>query len=141
MKKIVYALLLAVVCCGVFSCNEKPKSYRFVKVTNDGKEEVEKVVERLCTGTHRLEKSTFECLTKEADGSDFNESDNIRVLKAIAEHTRAGGYVNLEDIDVDFAPEKLKSILDNLYARRVISKQDKGYSINVKLFVKWILNN
>lgn len=106
-----------------------------------GKEEVEKVVERLCTGTHRLEKSTFECLTKEADGSDFNESDNIRVLKAIAEHTRAGGYVNLEDIDVDFAPEKLKSILDNLYARRVISKQDKGYSINVKLFVKWILNN
>ena len=106
-----------------------------------GKEEVEKVVERLCTGTHRLEKSTFECLTKEADGSDFNESDNIRVLKAIAEHTRAGGYVNLEDIDVDFAPEKMKSILDNLYARRVISKQDKGYSINVKLFVKWILNN
>ena len=38
MKKIVCALLLAVVCCGVFSCNEKPKSYRFVKVTNDGKE-------------------------------------------------------------------------------------------------------
>jgi 16S rRNA (uracil1498-N3)-methyltransferase len=43
MKKIVCALLLAVVCCGVFSCNEKPKSYRFVKVTNDGKEEVENI--------------------------------------------------------------------------------------------------
>ena len=43
MKKIVFALLLAVVCCGVFSCNEKPKSYRFVKVTADGKEEVEKI--------------------------------------------------------------------------------------------------
>ena len=106
-----------------------------------GKEEVEIVAERLCTGTHRLEKSTFECLTKEADGSDFNEADNIRVLKAIAEHTRAGGYVNMEDLHVDFAPEKLKSVLGNLYDRRVISRQDKGYSINVKLFVKWILNN
>lgn len=106
-----------------------------------GKEEIEIVAERLCTGTHRLEKSTFECLTKEADGSDFNEADNIRVLKAIAEHTRAGGYVNMEDLHVDFAPEKLKSVLGNLYDRRVISRQDKGYSINVKLFVKWILNN
>jgi len=106
-----------------------------------GKEEIEIVAERLCTGTHRLEKSTFECLTKEADGSDYNEADNIRVLKAIAEHTRAGGHVNMEDLNVDFPPEKLKSVLENLYARRVISKQDKGYSINVKLFVKWILNN
>jgi hypothetical protein len=106
-----------------------------------GKEEIEIVAERLCTGTHRLEKSTFECLTKEADGSDFNEGDNIRVLKAIAEHTRAGGHVNMEDLNIDFSQEKLKSVLDNLYARRVISKQDKGYSINVKLFVKWILNN
>lgn len=106
-----------------------------------GKKEIEIVAERLCTGTHRLEKSTFECLTKEADGSDFNEADNIRVLKAIAEHTRAGGYVNMEDLHVDFAPEKLKSVLGNLYDRRVISRQDKGYSINVKLFVKWILNN
>ena len=43
MKKIVYGLLLAVVCCGVFSCNEKPKSYKFVKVTTDGKEEVESI--------------------------------------------------------------------------------------------------
>lgn len=106
-----------------------------------GKEEFEIVAERLCTGTHRLEESTFECLTKEADGSDFNEADNKIVLKAIAEHTRAGGYVNMDDLHVDFAPEKLKSVLGNLYDRRVISKQDKGYSINVKLFVKWILNN
>ena len=106
-----------------------------------GKEEIGIVAERLCTGTHRLEESTFECLTKEADGSDFNEHDNKRVLKAIAEHTRAGGYVNIEDLHIDFPQEKLKSVLDNLYDRRVISRQDKGYSINVKLFVKWILNN
>lgn len=106
-----------------------------------GKEEVEIVAERLCTGTHRLEKSTFECLTKEADGSDFNEADNTKVLKAIAENTRAGGHVNIEALDVDVSKEQLISVLDNLYARRVISKQNDGYSINVKLFVKWILNN
>ena len=47
----------------------------------------------------------------------------------------------MEDLHVDFAPEKLKSILGNLDDRRVISRKDKGYSINVKLFVKWILNN
>ena len=106
-----------------------------------GKEEVEKVAERLCTGTHRLEKSTFECLTKEADGSVFNQKDNEKVLKAIAENTRAGGYVNIKDLDVGFSQEKLKSVLGNLYDRRVISKQDENYSIYVKLFVKWILNN
>lgn len=43
MKKFFSVLLLAVVCCGVFSCNEKPKSYKFVKITADGKEEVEKI--------------------------------------------------------------------------------------------------
>ena len=47
----------------------------------------------------------------------------------------------IEDLHIDFPQEKLKSVLDNLYDRRVISRQDKGYSINVKLFVKWILNN
>lgn len=114
----------------------------FEKNTNVvGKEEIEAVAERLCTGTHRLEPSTFECLTKEADGSVFNEGDNIRVLKAIAERTRAGGHVNMEDLNVDYSQDKLKNVLDNLYARRVISKQNEGYSINVKLFVKWILNN
>lgn len=111
------------------------------KTTIVGKEEIEKVAERLCTGTDRLEPSTFECLTKEADGSDFCEADNIKVLKAVAECTRAGGHVNIEDIEVNLTSEQLKSVLDNLCARRVISKHDNGYSINVKLFVKWILNN
>lgn len=106
-----------------------------------GRDEVEIVAERLCTGTHRLEKSTFECLTKEADGSDFNENDNEKVLRAIAKRTRAGGHVNIEDLAIDLSKEQLISVLDNLYARRVISKQNDGYSINVKLFVKWILNN
>ena len=42
MKKIVSILMVAVVCCCVISCNEKPKDYSFVKVPPDGKEEVEK---------------------------------------------------------------------------------------------------
>ena len=43
MKKILSIVMVALMCCLVFSCNEKPKSYRFVKVTTDGKEEVENI--------------------------------------------------------------------------------------------------
>ena len=36
MKKILSILMVALVCCVVFSCNEKPRHYRFVKVTASG---------------------------------------------------------------------------------------------------------
>lgn len=106
-----------------------------------GKEDIENVANLLCTGTNRLEPSTFECLTKEADGSDFNEEDNIKILRCIAESTRAGGHVKINDLNIGYPRERLSDLLDNLYTRRVVSKHDDGYSINVKLFVKWILNN
>lgn len=104
-----------------------------------GKEDIENVANLLCTGTSRLEPSTFECLTKEADGSDFNEEDNIKILRCIAESTRAGGHVKINDLNIGYPRERLSDLLDNLYTRRVVSKHDDGYSINVKLFVKWIL--
>ena len=45
MKKILSAIVLAALCCGMFSCNEKPpQNYKIVKVLNDGKEEVEELV-------------------------------------------------------------------------------------------------
>lgn len=106
-----------------------------------GKEDIENVANLLCTGTSRLEPSTFECLTKEADGSDFNEEDNIKILRCIAESTRAGGHVKINDLNIGYPRKRLSDLLDNLYTRRVVSKHDDGYSINVKLFVKWILNN
>jgi hypothetical protein len=44
MKRLFLISILAAVCCGCFvSCNEKPTHYRFVKVLNDGKEEVEQL--------------------------------------------------------------------------------------------------
>lgn len=122
-------------------CTRLVDYLNFKKSRTVGKEEIETVADRLCIGTDRLEPSTFECLTKEADGSEFYENDNRKVLKAIAEQTRAGGHVNMEDLDVDMTQEHLKEVLNNLYSRRVISKQGEDYSINVKLFVKWILNN
>ena len=122
-------------------CTRLVDYLNFKKSRTVGKEEIETVADRLCTGTDRLEPSTFECLTKEADGSDFYENDNKKVLKAIAKQTRAGGHVNMEDLDVDMPQEHIKEVLNNLYSRRVISKQGEDYSINVKLFVKWILNN
>ena len=44
MRKII-AIIVAVAACGCLltSCNEKPKSYRFVKVMDDGKEEVQDI--------------------------------------------------------------------------------------------------
>ncbi len=122
-------------------CTRLVDYLNFKKSRTVGKEEIETVADRLCTGTDRLEPSTFECLTKEADGSDFYENDNKKVLKAIAEQTRAGGHVNMEDLYVDMPQDHIKEVLNNLYSRRVISKQGEDYSINVKLFVKWILNN
>lgn len=122
-------------------CTRLVDYLNFKKSRTVGKEEIETVADRLCTGTDRLEPSTFECLTKEADGSDFYENDNKKVLKAIAEQTRAGGRVNMEDLVVEMPQEHLKNVLNNLYSRRVISKQGEDYFINVKLFVKWILNN
>ena len=45
MKKLLSAIVLAALCCGMFSCNEKPpQNYKIVKVLNDGKEEVEELV-------------------------------------------------------------------------------------------------
>ena len=45
MKKLLSAFVLAALCCGMFSCNEKPpQNYKIVKVLNDGKEEVEELV-------------------------------------------------------------------------------------------------
>ena len=44
MRKLFCAILVAAVCCGcLVSCNEKPRSYRFVKVMPDGKEVVETI--------------------------------------------------------------------------------------------------
>ena len=44
MRNLFYAVIVAAVCCGcLVSCNEKPKSYRYVKVMPDGKEVVEKI--------------------------------------------------------------------------------------------------
>ena len=41
MNKILSLVVVAVMCCCVMSCNEKPKSYRFVQVNKDGSEKVE----------------------------------------------------------------------------------------------------
>ena len=44
MKKIITLAILAAIACGCLtSCNEKPKSYKFVIVGQDGKEKVEEI--------------------------------------------------------------------------------------------------
>ena len=98
MKKIVSVLLLAVVCCCLFSCNEKPKNYRFVKVANDGKEEVEKIEAKNDTDAlklyfDRMEKIILANIGKQEepfkamyvispDGDTLNT--NAKLLEAVA---------------------------------------------------------
>ena len=43
MKKLLYILLVALVCGTVVSCNEKPTHYRFVQINPDGTEKVENI--------------------------------------------------------------------------------------------------
>ena len=43
MKKIIPILIAAIALSCLWSCNEKPKSYRFVKKMKDGTEQVEKI--------------------------------------------------------------------------------------------------
>jgi hypothetical protein len=41
-NRILAAVMVVAVCCGcLVSCNEKPRNYKFVKVLQDGKEQVE----------------------------------------------------------------------------------------------------
>ena len=97
MKKIVSVLLLAVVCCCVFSCNEKPRSYQFVKVATDGKEEVEKIEAKNDTDAlklyfDRMEKIIVDNIGKEEpfkamfvispEGDTLNT--NAKLLEAVA---------------------------------------------------------
>ena len=44
MKRFILISIVLAACCGILlSCNEKPKHYKFVMLTNDGKEEVEQL--------------------------------------------------------------------------------------------------
>lgn len=69
MKKVIPILLVAVMCC-LASCNEKPKSYKFVTLAKDGQEKVEEFqapndIEALKAYFDRLEKVIVENIGKE----------------------------------------------------------------------------
>lgn len=129
------ALFTQIVCSRLVDYLNSKKTFTITR------EEVENVIDRLCVGTERLERRSFECLIEEADGSDYNSADNEHILKALARKTRAGGSCKAEDLDCDMPIETIKEILEHLLSRRVISKSEEGdYSINVKLFRQWIIN-
>jgi len=72
LKKFLSMMLLAVVCCGLYSCNEAHRSYKIVKVMDDGREEVEELVApndtvALSQFIDRMSKSLVESLQKNND--------------------------------------------------------------------------
>ena len=69
MRKFI-AIVVAVAACGCLltSCNEKPKSYRFVKVMNDGQEQVENITAQNDTDALKQYLSTMEKIILENIG-------------------------------------------------------------------------
>ena len=129
------ALFTQIFCSRLVDYLNSEKQYTITR------EEVEIIIDRLCVGNERLEKRSFECFIDEADGSEYCSEDNEHVLKALARKTRAGGSCKAEDLDCDMSIETTTKILEHLLSRRVISKSEEGdYSINVKLFRQWIIN-
>lgn len=115
--------------------NRKGSSYVITR------QEIEEVLRSLCSGIERLEDKSFECLYVEPDGSDYLPENNQAILKAIAVNTRAGGSCKPEAIESGLSLEQTVDILSNLCSRRVLSLDENGgYSINVQLYKRWLLN-
>ena len=77
MRKFI-AIIIAVAACGCLltGCNEKPKSYRFVKVMNDGQEQVENIsatndTDALKQYLNAMEKVILENIGKPAEEQPF----------------------------------------------------------------------
>ena len=77
MRKFI-AIIVAVATCGCLltGCNEKPKSYRFVKVMNDGQEQVENIsatndTDALKQYLNAMEKVILENIGKPAEEQPF----------------------------------------------------------------------
>ena len=77
MRKFI-AIIVAVATCGCLltGCNEKPKSYRFVKVMNDGQEQVENIsatndTDALKQYLNAMEKIILENIGKPAEEQPF----------------------------------------------------------------------
>ena len=96
--------MLAAVCCGcLVSCNEKPRSYKFVKVAHDGNEQVEKFEASNDTAAlkiyfDRMEKIIVDNINKQAepfkamyvispDGDTLNINEEL--LNAVANTVNA----------------------------------------------------
>ena len=118
MKRLLLISMLVAVCCGCFvSCNEKPKHYRFVKVLNDGKEEVEqldakddtaalniylkRMEEILVQSINKQEESAYKSMyVISPDGDTLNTNEEL--LKAVVEtQIKKNAPSNVEALPVE----------------------------------------
>ena len=114
MKKILFILMAAIVCCSVISCNEKPKQYKFVKVMNDGKEQVEELdakndTDALKQYIIRMEKILTTSIAK-GEEPDFKvmfivspEGDTLNTNKDLLEAV-ASGLPQMIELPAEEAP-------------------------------------
>ncbi|MBQ2235439.1 MAG: hypothetical protein II428_01825 [Muribaculaceae bacterium] len=118
MKRFILStIMLAVVCCGsLVSCNKKPPKpvgYRFVKLTNDGKEQVEEIKaindsDALKQYFNRMEKIIVENIGKEEEpfkamyvispsGDTLNTNEEL-IKKVLEPDVPSNQVINLKDI-------------------------------------------
>ena len=77
MRKLIAIIAVVATCgCLLTGCNEKPKNYRFVKVMNDGQEQVENInatndTDALKQYLNAMEKIILENIGKSADAQPF----------------------------------------------------------------------
>ena len=124
MKRFFLISILVAVCCGCFvSCNEKPKHYRFVKVLNDGKEEVEQLDAKDDTAAlniylKRMEEILVQSINKQEesayrsmyvispDGDTLNTNEEL--LKTVVEtqiQKNAPSKVEVQPVEPAQAPQ------------------------------------
>ncbi len=77
MRKLIYGIFAAALCCCVISCNEKPGHYRFVQEKADGSQIEEKIEALNDTDAVKqyLERLTAIIIEKMTSGADSVESD------------------------------------------------------------------
>lgn len=85
MRKFI-ALIVAVAACGCLltGCNEKPRNYRFVKVMNDGKEEMQEITAKNDTDALKQYLSAMEKVILENMEKPDAERNNYKAMYIIS---------------------------------------------------------
>lgn len=105
--------------------------------------DVDQVKDELIKGVNALTLDKFDNLISSGDTSEdaISDDDALKVLAAIASHSKTGGPCNRNSI-VCQTHTPLDTILEDLVKRDVIERvREQYYSLRVGLFKEWLIAN